>query len=616
MELDLTNLIGRQESTSSLVRFEDETDANAPRLNYSVPLPGSFQGKFYMETNFLNERLPWTDAARVDNSITRVINDFAVEVAAGRNPELPHLNEIAILPQPEPRIPDQSPAFSLLAARSIAVTSSDPDNDRLDGLSLAAPGFTQPRILQTDDSFKVSFGREEVSFDEIAAQAKKGKAPVFYRTFGGTLKLDYISEAQEPTEANPRFLIIDHYRLSSFFGDYGAGKTVGVFSLIPGEETTLYIRNWRRTEETIKEASSIFDSFTEEAADEFEIDIQSEVSDTDSESSSSSKSRHSKYAGSGEIHFGSKRIGGSTQHSGELINDTASEVTSARETVAKNSAKVTSKHSSKASSKRETEVTQELEKKTEQEFERITERKIRNTNLSRTLNIVTRELNQEFTTYLAQTDVTLAFTNDLNVFEVFQVHQLDEMLEKYLGETSTGGILDPSNPFGAQQPRDVVRERLLQQINEVYDFRGTRHNFLEEVALSDDGEEVFPVGEAPADRDTYYRVRRARDADSTNPFYESGVVPVEGVVMNESKHTVRTPAVIIDALLGHGVALDNYALGLQQETLREKQIENRKLEVALDLIAAGDTDALEAYRRIFGSVDEELLRQVALNSSE
>ena len=76
--------------------------------------------------------------------------------------------------------------------------------------------------------------------------------------------------------------------------------------------------------------------------------------------------------------------------------------------------------------------------------------------------------------------------------------------------------------------------------------------------------------------------------------------------MNESTHTVRTPVVIIDSLLGHGIALDNYGLGLQQEALREKPLQNRKIEVALDLITSGDTNALDAYRQLFGSVIQEL----------
>jgi hypothetical protein len=608
MELDLTNLVGRQESTSSLVRFEDETDANAPRLNYSVPLPGLFQGKFYIEIDFFNDQLPWTAAARENRTFIGVINNFVGEVEAGRNPNILSLDEIATLPRSEPRLPNQSLGSNVLVSDISAVITDVGDSERRENPALVAPISSQPRMMRVNDTIKVVFGQSEVSLDEIASKASQGKVPVFYRTFGGNLELDYLPEAEGPEEANPRFLIIEHYRLYSFFGDYGAGKTVGVFSLMPGEETTLYIRNWRRTEDTIKEASSIFDSFTSEAADEFEVDLQSEI--TNKQSQSKNRQVHSSYSGSGEINLGLGKVKLNTKHSGELTHDNTT--TSARETVTKNTAKVTSKHSSKASSKRTTEVTQELEKKTEQEFERITERKIANTNLSRTLNIVTRELNQEFKTYFALTDVTLAFTNDLNVFEFFQVHQIDEMLEKYIAETETGGLVDdlvpitPSKPFGTQQPRKFVRDRLLQQISEVYDFRGTRHEFLEEVTLSDDGEEIFPLGQAPADRDTYYRVRRARDAESTNPFYEPGEVPVEGIVMNESKYTLRTPAVIIDALLGHGVALDNYALGLQQETLREKQLENRKVEVALELIETGNTEVLEAYRQIFGSVDNEL----------
>ncbi len=69
---------------------------------------------------------------------------------------------------------------------------------------------------------------------------------------------------------------------------------------------------------------------------------------------------------------------------------------------------------------------------------------------------------------------------------------------------------------------------------------------------------------------------------------------------------------MLDALLGHGVALDNYALGMQQETLREKQLDNRKTEMALDLIASGDAAALENFRTVFGSVDSALLRDVVL----
>jgi hypothetical protein len=612
------DLVNRVESSSTLVRFEDATDANTPRLNYAVPLPDSFMGKLFIETNYHNDEIPWTRAAREDRRLSGHINDFVASLERRDATAFPAIREIAIVPvADEPRRIVDPIRYRLRSTTGLSGALSQPVAERPEARSAVGrvSSFAIADLGERPDvnairNLALDFDGLEVGFDQIVAAARDGKAPVFYRTFGGTPKFDLVTEGNGPEEANPRFLIIEHYRLSSFFGDYGAGKTVGVCSLMPGEETTLYIRNWRRSEQTIKQASSIFDSHTQEAADEFESDLLSET--TNSSSESEANTFNSKYSHSGGINIGVIKAGHDISFSGER------EVQSARESASKNVAKVTTNHSSKASSKRETEVTQEIEQSDAQEFETISERKIKNTNLSRTLNIVTRELNQEFTTYFALVDVTVAFVNDLNVFEVFQVHELDQMIERYIEETTTGpgAVVDPSSPFGAQSPRTFVRTHLLRQLNEVYDFQGTQHNFLEEVSLGESGEIVFPVGAAPSNLDTYYRVRRARRADAPNPFYDPGFVPVEGVVMSETRNTVRTPAVIIDSLLGHGVALDNYALGMQQETLRREQNENRKTEVALDLIQNGDEARIEAFRSLFGSVDADLLREVALRGAD
>ena len=100
METDLSFLVTRQESPSTLVRFEDETDANAPRLDYAVPLPGAFQGKLFIETDFLNDELPWTAAARVGAPKLPAIRAFAVALRNGEAVTVPPVDRIAILPQP------------------------------------------------------------------------------------------------------------------------------------------------------------------------------------------------------------------------------------------------------------------------------------------------------------------------------------------------------------------------------------------------------------------------------------------------------------------------------------------------------------------------------------
>ena len=108
LELDLEALVGRQESTSSLVRFEDETDVNAPRLRYSVPLPGSYEGRFYVEVPL--DDIAWTPLAmQGKQSVPAVLDlDFSENAPAGRGG--PSLDELASLPPPATVRESSSPA--------------------------------------------------------------------------------------------------------------------------------------------------------------------------------------------------------------------------------------------------------------------------------------------------------------------------------------------------------------------------------------------------------------------------------------------------------------------------------------------------------------------------
>lgn len=591
IELDLKPLVGMQESPSTLVRFEDDTDKHAPRLSYSVPLPGSFEGRYYMQIGFAN--LPWKPAAFRDLRTTPSVKDLDVVVKGdlkSRSADTAQAQRLALTPGfrvAAPRTTEPQGAAKQQSKRK----GRDDDNEN-DATALMSPGTAfHAEVVQRGGAWTLETGGLSVAWNEVAENAKAGRALVLYRSLGGSIRHTYKQEAKGKPDARPRFVIIEHYRMSSFFGDYGAGKTLSVFSLMPGEETRLYIRNWRRSEEKKKEASSVFDSFTQEAADDFTDTMESE--NTDRESLEKAKSWHVKASAS--CNFGIGVVGGSASVEGGAEGSSKS----ARESMSKSVAKATTHHASKASSKRDISVTTELEATEAQEFEAITERTVKNINLSRTLNIVTRELNQEFTTYLALVDVTIAFVNDLNVFDEYRIHEIDRMLRRYLPPPPADPGKVVVNKKTPESAYTRVRRELLRQIRTVYDYQGVAQEFLEEAP-----------GIEPKDP-KYLRVRRANPGEP-NPFHGDSV-PVEGVVMNVTRQTVRTDAVIIDSLLGHGVALDNYALGTQQETMLQKQLENRKIELALKLIESGDEKGLEGYRSIFGSVDNDLLKQVALD---
>ena len=78
----------------------------------------------------------------------------------------------------------------------------------------------------------------------------------------GPLSYNYIDD---PVTVTPRVYLVETYRLSSFLGVYGAGKTIKTFSLFPGEKTKISVKTYAKRETDAKDASSILDSFTQRA---------------------------------------------------------------------------------------------------------------------------------------------------------------------------------------------------------------------------------------------------------------------------------------------------------------------------------------------------------------
>ncbi len=75
---------------------------------------------------------------------------------------------------------------------------------------------------------------------QLVKIAQKGLMPVVTEKFGGFgTKVNTI---KPPVKPNPRIYVIEEYKTASFLGNYGAGKTVQTFSLLPGEKQRLRLR--------------------------------------------------------------------------------------------------------------------------------------------------------------------------------------------------------------------------------------------------------------------------------------------------------------------------------------------------------------------------------------
>lgn len=379
---------------------------------------------------------------------------------------------------------------------------------------------------------------------------------------------------QEPREAYPRIVLVEYYCLSSYLGDYGAGKTLNTFTLLPGEESTITIRTWKQITATVIQSSSILDSYEDSVAEKFEKNVQDEHSNK--RQRSESEGWNVETSAKASWGFGSASVKAGARGTYD----------SSREDFSRNVHNALSEHAAKASHQRKLEINSSTERRVEEGEESLVTRILKNINLSRVMNFVFRELNQEFISYLHLVDLRVAFVNDFSKStRVYTLSELDKLLDWAIIE----------------EHRDEIRNSIIEAYSSVLDFRDEYRAFIELKELQEGD---------------FWRVRRG--ALSEDPDLAEGQEfdkQTLGIIIKKMINILPTDAIVVDALLGEGVALDQYALDSQQETLKAKQAENAlslseadKIRLALKLIQRKDEERAKLFILLFPppeSKDEE-----------
>lgn len=400
--------------------------------------------------------------------------------------------------------------------------------------------------------------------EAIVQELSRGKMLNLRRNLYGTLVAETIDKP--PAQPTPRLMLVERYRLSSFLGQYGAGRTLNTFTLLPGEKTTITIKSYTKTATEAQQASSILDSFSESSADDFEKSLETEQSDRSKQDSAMS------FEASMEGQYG---VSFATHVSAKAGFKTSS--ASSREQFGRSVANATSKHAQTASAKRDVKVDTTNKQSSEAGSEKVVVREIANINVGRTLNFVFRQMLQEFITVVHLVDVKVAYWDGVpqNKREV-PLHQLDELLEEWA-----------VNPQAAQELRAAV----LDSVRRVIDWQGGTQTFVEEHK---------PFSDEPA----YLRVvPKLVDVyrDTTGNEFS-----VPGIIVRADKYTMRTEGVIVEALLGQGNALDPYSMALQDEAVRTKALQNDALEdaaaqaeLARSVVSSGAPAQANAFQKVF-----------------
>jgi hypothetical protein len=140
---------------------------------------------------------------------------------------------------------------------------------------------------------------------------------------------------------------------------------------------------------------------------------------------------------------------------------------------------------------------------------------------------------------------------------------------------------------------DGVRSDIYVHLCNIPDYTGTRVGFIEKVVEK----HANCIEPDKAEKPVVY-VRKRKGLSQT---YDGHTV--NGIILNVSDRVLRTPALIVDALLGQGEALDCYNQNLQAAAYASAELANRKTEQQLALID-GISDPIEKakeYNMVFGT---------------
>ncbi|MFC5757941.1 hypothetical protein [Rhizobium sp. GCM10022189] len=386
--------------------------------------------------------------------------------------------------------------------------------------------------------------------------------------------IDVLYAVPASPAVRPRLFFREKYRLSTFLGQYGAGRTVKTFSLLPGEKTKISVTSYLKSTTTAKQASSILDSVTDTSATEFQETLADEESDK--QNSADSLEWHVEAEASAHWGWGSAKVSGGVKGASS----------SAREQFAKRMSSATSKHAATASAKRDVQVNTSYESSTETGESTSVERIIENINVSRTLNFVFRQMNQEFVTILHLVDIEVGFFNgQKGSSRIKPLYALADLIDEVIGDA-------PGNDPGAR--RAQVEAWFMQELDALLDWKGTPVN----AAATTFVEVATPKDASGKPMTPYLRVNRNFISDWKNAA-TGFEVSVPGVILSADINVMRTEGLIVEALLGQGNALDEYSSNLQTTAVRERQLENEKIEAALAAIANGDAEKAKLYALMF-----------------
>ena len=409
------------------------------------------------------------------------------------------------------------------------------------------------------------------STEYIANRINQGDRPVLYKRPSGKQGLRF---AKRPGRPRPSIFMAMHMRMSSYLGDYGAGQTLSTHALLPGEKTEIEVRDYTHKEDVSSAAESVLDSYSESSMDDLQTTIEESTEQNESSSETDTDSMSADLSVNGGVNLGIVKLGADASGSASSVNTTTEAISSQVNTLES----AVDHHVQTADSLRQVEINTSTTSTEISETEKTTTRTLENINRSRVLNFVHRQMVQEYYTLTYLNDVTFVYSNGYpNSKKTGTLSSIDNLLSEVLANENAVA---------------EVRNRIYEHLCNIPDHTGTRTSFIEQVT-----EKSANCIDPKASPTTVAYVRKRQDL--VQSYKDKSV---SGIILNVAHRILRTPAVIVDAVLGGGDALDFYNQRLQEAAYTNAELANQKTEQAIAIIDSITDPAEKAalYKKVFG----------------
>lgn len=448
----------------------------------------------------------------------------------------------------------------------LRATSVRKDLDIEAGKELLKVSLVPETDLKENRDPQIVMGDTCLNDVQIAELAEAGYRPFVVSKLNGIgSRLEFL---KKPKVIIPRLFIIEEYKTSSFLGNYGAGKTLQTFSLLPGEKTTLSIRTYKNSTTTKSQSENLLDSFSQASVDEMENLMETENSANSSNTTSKSASV------SASVSSVIKEIVNIEGSIGASKNTTASRTSNCR---ALNRA--LSKHVEQSNSSRNIEINTSSSETVNEGEEYSTVREIENINKSRVLNFVFRQLLQEYVSITYLSNVRIGYTNGLlESTRIVDVEEMDELLSEVVRPDAI----------------DKVKENIIRKYRFVLNHNKELKPFMQQIP----DENFYKENEGMADIEPFWTCKPEGETFKVGNIE----VTIPGVILQVQSNILRTDSLVSDALLGQGEALDCFNMRAQDAVAIGENLKNLELMQKIEIIEGlGDPQAkADAYKSVFG----------------